>query len=173
MSVAKELLHLNIADYIIVGVVLISTLISLIRGFLKEFISLMVWILGFWVAIKFYQMFAAILEPYVANAAIRQIASFTLIFLLVLILGALFNYLFSFIIIKSGLSGTDRLLGMVFGCTRGVLLVAVVLLLIASTSFVEESWWQKSSLIPHFQVLLDWLKAFLPEKMTSIVGIVK
>jgi membrane protein required for colicin V production len=167
------LLNLNVTDYIIVAVVLVSTLISLVRGFLKELMSLVIWFLGFWVAIKFYESFAVVLTPYIANVVFRQMASFAGIFFLILIFGMLFNYLLAFIVSKSGLSGTDRLLGMVFGCARGILLMAVVLLLISATSFIQDEWWKKSVLIPHLQVLVDWLRVFLPQKMTSIAGVIQ
>jgi len=169
---ATGILSLNMADYIIVAIILMSTLISIFRGFVKEFISLFVWILGFWVALKFYPVFTLILEPYITSLALRQIISFIGIFILVLIFGAMFNYALSFVVVKTGLSGTDRLLGVIFGFARGVLLVAVVLLLVSSTSFVQDPWWKESTVIPHFQFLIDWLRVFLPQKMTDITGAV-
>ena len=101
----------------------------------------------------------------------RQKYSFLAIFVMVLILGVLFNYMLSFLVIKTGLSGTDRLLGMVFGFARGLLLVGVMLLLISLTSFVREAWWQNSSLIPQLQFIVDWLRVFLPETMTGLTGV--
>ena len=171
-AIGQGFLSLNVADYIIASVVLISTLISLVRGFIKELMSLIIWALGFWVAIKLYERAAIILAPHIANPVIRQVVSFAGIFLLVLIIGMLFNYFLTFIVTKSGLSGTDRLFGMVFGCARGVLLVAVILLLISATSFVQDEWWKKSVLIPHLQVCVDWLRVFLPQKMTDIAGVI-
>ncbi|MEI8054988.1 MAG: CvpA family protein [bacterium] len=173
MTLAQELLQLNITDYIMVAVVFASVLISLVRGFFRELISLIIWILGFWVAIKFHDTCATILEPYITNVSVRIIISFAGLFLIVLIFGAAFSYLLSFIIAKSGLSGFDRLLGMIFGCTRGILLVSVILLLISTTSFVQDDWWKKSILIPHLQIIVDWLHVFLPQKITSLVGIAK
>lgn len=173
MAISEGLLQLNTTDYIIVVVVLMSTIISLTRGFFKELISLVIWILGFWVAIKFHDTCATMLTPYIANVSIRIIVSFSGLLLTVLIFGSIFNYLLSFIIIKSGLGGFDRLLGMIFGCTRGVLLVAVILLMISTTSFVQDEWWKKSILIPHFQVIVDWLRVFLPQKITSLVAVIK
>ncbi|EKE01798.1 MAG: CvpA family protein [uncultured bacterium] len=172
MTLTQELLQLNITDYIIVAVIVVSTFISLIRGFLKELISLVIWALGFWVAIKFHDDFSAILAPYIANISIRLIASFSGLFLIVLILGAIFSRLLSFIIVKSGLSGFDRLLGMIFGLTRGVLLIAVILLLISTTSFVQDDWWKQSILIPHLQVIVDWLRIFLPQKITNLASVI-
>lgn len=162
---SSELLHINVADCVILTVVLVSTLISLVRGFLKELFSLVIWVLGFWVAIQFYQALTVILEPYIANIAIRQIICFSGIFLIALIIGALFNYLLSMIVVKTGLTGTDRFLGMIFGCARGVLLIAVAILIISSTSFAQDEWWKTSVLIPHWQIIVDWLKVMLPEQM--------
>ena len=164
----QVLLNLGTADYIIIAILFVSVLISLIRGFFKELLSLVIWVIGFWVAIKFYGRVAEFLETYITNAGFRQVVSFSSIFILILIFGAIFNYLFTFILIKTGLSSTDRLLGMIFGCARGILLVAVILLLISSTAFTEDSWWKESVLIPHFKVAVDWLEAFLPQKMTDI-----
>jgi membrane protein required for colicin V production len=166
----QELLQLNITDYIIMAVVFVSVLISLVRGFFKELISLIIWIVGFWVTIRFHDVCAAMFEPYIANVSIRTIISFVGLFLMVLIFGAIFSYLLSFIIVKSGLGGFDRLLGMVFGCTRGVLLISVILLLISTTSFVQDDWWKKSILIPHLQITINWLHVFLPQKISSFVG---
>lgn len=171
--VAEELLQLNVTDYTILSVVFISTLISLIRGFFKELVSLGIWILGFWVAIKFHGSCAEMLAPHIANISVRIIVSFAGLVLVVLILGSIFSHFLSFVIDKSGLSGFDRLLGMVFGCIRGVLLIAVILLLISNTAFVEDNWWKKSVLIPHLQVIIDWLRVFLPQKITSLVGVAK
>jgi membrane protein required for colicin V production len=168
----QELLQLNIADYVIVAVVAVSMLISLFRGFLKEFISLVVWVAGFWVAIEFYTALSEVLAPYITNVSVRLIISFIGLFLAVLILGSLFSYLLSFVVDKSGLGGFNRLLGMIFGCARGVLLVSVILLLISTTSFVQDEWWKKSVLIPHLQIIVDWLRAVLPQKITDFAGVI-
>lgn len=172
MTITQELFQLNIADYIIIAVIIISTLISLIRGFFKELISLAIWILGIWVAIKFHATFAEVFAPYISNISLRLIIGFASLFLSVLIFGAIFGYFLSFVIAKSGMSGFDRLLGMIFGCVRGVLLIAVVLLLISTTSFVQDDWWQKSVLIPHLQLLVDWLRVFLPQKITTLANVI-
>lgn len=170
MTFSEGILQLNATDYTIIAVIFISVLISFVRGFFKELISLVIWIVGFLVAMNFYATCSGMLEPYITNASVRVIVSFAGLFISVLIIGAIFNCLLSFIIIKSGLSGFDRLLGMVFGCARGVLLISVVLLLISTTSFIQDDWWKKSVLIPHFQILIDWLRVFLPQQITSVIG---
>jgi len=168
-----QLLQLNITDYSIVAVVFISILISFMRGLIKECISLSIWIVGFWTAIKFHQIIADMLTSYISNASFRIVASFAVIFIAILVLGAIFNFLLSFIISKSGLSGFDRMLGMFFGSARGILLVSVFLLLVSTTSLVQDDWWQKSVFIPHFSFIIEWLRDFLPDKLTGIVETIK
>lgn len=168
-----QLLQLNITDYIIVAVVFISILISFMRGLIKECISLSIWIVGFWTAIKFHQIIADMLTPYINNASFRIVASFAVIFIVILTLGAIVNFLLSFIVVKSGLGGFDRVFGMFFGSMRGVLLVSVFLLLVSTTSLVQDSWWQESVFIPQFSVIIDWLRDFLPDKLTGIVETIK
>ena len=168
-----QLLQLNITDYIIVAVVFISILISFMRGLIKECISLSIWIVGFWTAIKFHKIIADMLTPYINSASFRIVASFALIFIAILTFGAIINFLLSFIVVKSGLGGFDRVLGMFFGGVRGVLLVSVFLLLVSTTSLVQDGWWQESVFIPQFSFIIDWLRDFLPDKLTGIVETIK
>jgi membrane protein required for colicin V production len=172
MTIPASLMQLNITDYIILSVIFVSIFISLFRGFLKELVSLIIWIVGFWVAMNFYTPLAEILTKYIANESTRMIVSFSAIFISVLIFGTIFGYFLSLLVNKSGIGGFDRLLGMVFGCARGILLVSIILLLISTTAFVQDAWWKNSILIPHFQTLVDWLRTFLPQKMASVAGAV-
>lgn len=66
---------------------------------------------------------------------------------------------------KTGLSGTDRLLGAVFGAARGILVISALLLVAQLTPSQQSGWWQGSVLIPHFAPIENWLKGFLPEAM--------
>lgn len=159
-------------DYGIALVIILSITISFGRGFVREALSLSSWIIAFWVAFTFHDQLALLLTPYIATPSLRIMASFSILFFITLLLGALLGFLLSRLIVSTGLSGTDRSLGMAFGLTRGVLLVGIVLLLMSMTSFTQDSWWQNSVLIPHFQPLLIWLKGFLPDKMAEISNFV-
>jgi membrane protein required for colicin V production len=163
-----QLIAFNLTDYCILVVILISTLISLLRGFMREAISLVTWIVAFWCAFHFSNQLDSVLSPYISNATFRIISSCSIIFIIILIFGTMFNFLISLLVTKTGLSGTDRLLGMMFGLMRGVLLVAVILLFIATTAFSQETWFKNSQLIPQFKFIIVWLKSFLPDKLTLI-----
>ncbi len=149
-------------DYVILGVIGLSTIISLVRGFVREALSLVVWVFAFWVAWTFFRELAVHLGVFSAPS-VRLGVAFAILFIATLVVGALVNYLIGQLVDKTGLSGTDRLIGMLFGAARGALLVAVLVLLAGLTPFPEDPWWQESGLLGHFQELATWLKGLLPE----------
>ncbi|WP_162956337.1 CvpA family protein, partial [Pseudomonas aeruginosa] len=89
------------------------------------------------------------------------IAACALLFIATLLLGALVNYLIGELIRVTGLSGTDRFLGMVFGGARGVLLVVLLVGLLSLAPVQQDPWWQQSVLMPHFLMVADWSKNFI------------
>lgn len=149
-------------DYVILGVIGLSTIISLVRGFVREALSLVVWVFAFWVAWTFFRELADHLGVF-SVPSVRLGVAFAILFIATLIVGALVNYLIGQLVDKTGLSGTDRLIGMLFGAARGALLIAVLVLLAGLTPFPEDPWWQESRLLGHFQELATWLKGLLPE----------
>lgn len=154
--------NLNWIDYIIVGIIVISSLISLIRGFIREALSLASWIIAFWVALTFNSRLSVLLQPYLTDKSIRTVVSFFVLFAGALIIGAFVNYLISTLVEKTGLSGTDRLLGIVFGFGRGVLLVAILLLVAQVSTLPSSDNWKQSQLVPIMQPVEIWLKGYLP-----------
>jgi membrane protein required for colicin V production len=156
------------ADYVILAIVGISVLISIIRGFIREILSLAVWVAAFVVAFKFCKQLASIFAPYADNVSLRITISFAILFIIVLILGGLVTYLISILISKTHLSFIDRTLGMIFGFVRGILVVAVLLLLLSVHSYTHESWWSDSYFIPHFKSLVTWLNEFFPKTVNHI-----
>lgn len=147
----------NWADWTIVAVVVISGLMSLTRGFVKEALSLLVWVSAFVVAFYFSDRVSVLLVEEVASPSLRYLAAFALLFVAVLLLGAVFNFVIVQLIKATGLSGTDRLLGMMFGVCRGVLIALSVLMFAPKLiPLDQEVWWQQSKLIPRILVLEDW-----------------
>ncbi|KPJ68211.1 MAG: hypothetical protein AMJ43_01900 [Coxiella sp. DG_40] len=165
----QDTLHiLNWADYVIIGVIGISVLISLIRGFVREILSLVVWLIAFFVAFKFCGRLADIFIPYTQNVSLRITASFTILFLIALILGGLISYLITVVITRAKLSLLDRTFGMIFGFARGVLIISILLLLVSVSSAKPGTWWTESYLIPHFQRIVKWMQSFLPAELNKV-----
>lgn len=154
-------------DYAIIAVVGISVLVGLFRGFVREAISVLGWLVAFWVALTFMDVATEYLEPYIEATSLRRAAGFGVLFLAVLVITALTNALAGLLIDKTGLGGTDRGLGMVFGAARGVLVVAGLVLLAGVTAMPQDRWWRESVLIEHFEVLALEIRELLPSDISS------
>jgi len=159
--------HLIWVDFVILGIILISTLISLIRGFIREAFSLAVWILAFWIAWTFFREGARYLEPWIATPSVRLGVAFVGLMLFSLVAGGLVNYLVIRLVRGTGLSGSDRFIGMIFGAARGILAVAVLVLLAGLTPLPADPWWQASQLLPYFEELALWMKEMLPPEVAD------
>jgi len=156
-------------DYVIIGIIALSAVISVVRGFVREVLSLLSWVLAFWVALTYSPHLASMLSDYIATPSIRTFASFAALFVITLILSALVNHLIASVVDKTGLSGTDRMLGIVFGIARGVTIVTLIVLLASTTPMINDPWWQNSVLLQHIEPLAVWAKQWLPAEMAQYV----
>lgn len=148
----------NWADWAILAVISASALISLIRGFVKEALSLLSWAVAFFMAVAFHPQAAALLEPLIDKIYLREILAYVLVFITTLVLGSLVTHIIAVMVKRTGLSGTDRLLGMIFGTARGLIVVLAVLVLLPSmlAGVENDQWWKESQLIPEFLLMKDW-----------------
>ena len=148
----------TLVDWAIIAIIAVSTLISLKRGFVKEALSLLIWIVAGAVAWMFGGSLAQYLESYIQMPSARVIAGCAILFVATLLVGAMLNFLIGELIRVTGLSGTDRFLGMAFGAARGGLLVVVAVGLLSLGPVQQDPWWQESRLIPQFLLVADWSK---------------
>jgi membrane protein required for colicin V production len=156
-------MQLHWVDLLIIAVIALSILTGLIRGFVKELIALAVWILAIWFAFNYSQSLDPWLQKYIADKTTRTITAFMVILIGVLIAGGIVNAILSFILKQSGLSGTDRLLGMVFGFVRGVFIIALLMVAIKMTSAPYEQYAQNSLLYSKFDPIVNWLYNLMPD----------
>lgn len=142
---------MNWADWAIVIVLTLSSVISLARGFIKEALSLVIWVVALILANLFSHRLEVFLVDTISTPSLRAMTAFLLVFVGVLLLGALVNFLVGLIVKATGLSGTDRLLGMLFGFVRGVLVVMIFLIYVPNyVAINNDPWFQQSRLIPYF-----------------------
>ena len=156
-------------DIVILVVIALSALISLFRGFVKEAVSLATWIIAFVVAFRYGELVSTYIPWDVGNPQIGLGIAYSVVFVGVLIAGMIVNIVLGILIKRTGISGTDRSIGVVFGLVRGYVLVALLVLLAGVTVLPQQSAWQESRLLPHFVVAALWIKEFLPEELAANV----
>jgi membrane protein required for colicin V production len=149
----------NWADWTILAILGVSCLISLMRGFVREALSLASWLAASFVAITFHDPFASVLARWVETPSIRAVLAYAALFIGTLLIGTLINYLIGSLLRSAGLGGFDRILGLAFGLARGLLIVlAIVILLPMALPVNQDAWWRQSALIPQFEVMDGWAR---------------
>jgi membrane protein required for colicin V production len=156
---------MNWADDLILAVLGLSVLIGLWRGLVSEVLAIVCWAAAFWLAWALGERVAAQFSA-IEVPSVRLLVGYGLCFFAVLVLGALVSFLMRKLVKGSGLSGTDRMFGMVFGLVRGLLVVTVVVMLAGFTPLPHDPWWRQSQLMPTFQNGAEWLSQRLPESVS-------
>jgi membrane protein required for colicin V production len=154
---------MNGADLVILILLTISSLVGLVRGLVKEVLSLVNWVVALAVAFIFKSSLAAALPfPDSASPVVRELGAAGLLFFATLILGVILVHALGELIKATGLTGTDRILGFGFGLVRGLVIVlAALIFLPALMPVAESSWWSESTLIPGFLQFEGWARELL------------
>lgn len=164
-------MNLQWVDLIIIAIIALSVLTGLFRGFVKELVALCVWVLAIWLGMHYSQELDPWLKSYIQEQSARTSVAFIIILFATLFAGGVVNALLSFILKKSGLSGTDRTLGMGFGFLRGVFIVALLMITVKMTSLPYDSYAKSSVLYSRFDPVVALLYSHVPEfikKMQSV-----
>ena len=157
-------------DYLIIGIIAFSVFISLIRGFVRETFSLLTWVAAFLIAFNFGSTLGDVFKDHIASQTARLALGAGLLFITTLIVGAIVNYLLATLVDKTGLTGTDRVLGLVLGGARGVLIVSVLILVMNYTAIPKDEAWKQSLLLPHFEGCAKWVQSFIPQALDFVSG---
>lgn len=148
-------------DYIIIIIIISSTIISLRQGFVHESISLATWIGAFYITSHYYK-YLAFYFTHFEDKIVRNIIAIILIFTVLMITGIIINYIVVSFIRKTGLTNLDRILGIFFGILRGVLIIsAIIFFLNTFTDYSQSYNWNKSVIIPQFNCVIDWLLKYI------------
>jgi membrane protein required for colicin V production len=165
------------ADVFLALIVLGSTLLGLLRGFVREAVSLAFWILAIWAAWKFGTMVEAHLGGLLADPKVAPWVGRLVILVLVLLVGWAIGMLLSYFARSAGLGPLDRVIGLLFGIARGMVLMGLMIIGGELLHLNEEDWWSRSKLVPYGEAVGDWLRAMVGErgepwaKLERITGI--
>ncbi len=157
-------------DWALIAVIGLSVIVGLWRGFVREVFSIFVWILAIWIAFRYSGVAAGWLEAWVELPSARAIVAFSGLLLITLIIGGLAGWLLGKLVDSTGLGGTDRMIGMLFGLLRGLVIVVVIMLVTRFTPFPQDPWWQQSRLIPYFERLAIYSVQWLPDNLQEMLG---
>ena len=149
-------------DYAILGILLISSFISLMRGFVREALSLVGWILAFWISLTFAAGFSDLLKSTITDPTFRLIVAFVALFVMALVVSATVNFFAARLVQRTGLTRMDRFLGVIFGFLRGAVLVSILVLIAGLTTLPKEPWWGDSFFLFRFEAIAVWVSGFLP-----------
>lgn len=155
-----DLSQLTAADWVIIVILSVSTLLSLWRGFVREALSLLGWVAAFIVAHLFVDQLALQLSSLIANVTGRYVAAYAILFVSTLVVFTLVVKVATSLVRAAGLSFLDRVLGTFFGFARGVILILVAAYVIKQLIPEQnQQWLHQSVLMPHLNMLADWVQA--------------
>ena len=157
-------------DIVILAVMAISLVFGLFRGLLRELLSLVSWVLAFWIAYRYSANVAEIIDRALQNPTLSQAVSAVLVFVIVLVALMVLTSLIAKVFKATGLAGIDRILGGLFGLGRGVVILLAALILASHTGAVEQDWYNASTIIPMFDRALDWMAAYAPAEALEGFG---
>lgn len=168
-------------DLVIIGIVVLSALISFMRGFVREVMSLLVWVAAVAIGYKFYPVAVPLVEEYASflakDASLMNFAAGALIFLAALIVLGIISYLISNVLLRKPLGIGDRVLALVPGVGRGVLLVGILGVIVSVLGIDERPkdhppeasyWSEEAQFWPQTAELSDWLMSVGREMINDL-----
>lgn len=158
---------MTIFDYVVLGIIFVSVLLSIIRGFVRESLSLAGWIVALVVAGSFAVQFEPMLPAEIGGEGLRLLAAFIVLFLSVLIVAVLITKLLSALIKSVGLGFIDRFLGAAFGFLRGLVVVTILILIAGLTALPQQSFWHQALLSQPLENVAMKVMPWLPKDISK------
>jgi membrane protein required for colicin V production len=154
-------------DYGIIAIIAISVLIALFRGFVREVVSLVVWVGGIMLTLHYLLP----IESYVAHWVASIYLRYTIIILAVLIIVSLLSWLVGKILHRLvssvGLGFTNRFFGFIFGFLRGIVVVSFLVILLPPADVKNNQAFEKSKLMLKVKPMADWFASMIPQNFTE------
>ena len=160
---------MTIFDYLVIFVLVSSMVIGVMRGMVREILSLVSWVAAFVIANAYGAALAHTLPPAIPGEVLRVIVAFIVLFIGARMLVGLLAMALGALIEAGGLSALDRVLGVIFGLGRGVVIVLAVVILCGMTSIPQQAFWKNAQLRPLAESGAHAIKPFLPAALAQHV----
>lgn len=154
---------MNWADYGILAIVILSILIGVLRGFIRELFGIGTWILAIALAVLFGPKAVIALQAHIATPLVRMGAAYGGLFLAGLLIGGILTALLVARVRQSRFSSADRTMGAGLGLIRGIIVAGLLVLLARTVDVSEEAWWRESALIGPAMPVADALDTLIPD----------
>ena len=154
-------------DFVIIGIVFVSCFISVIRGFVREALSLASWVVSFLIAWNLHGAFARFFAGSIEHQNLRLVVAFFVLFVMSLVAFTIVNFFAGKLVERTGLSGADRVIGVIFGFFRGILIVTGLVALAGLSQLPQTELWHESLLLGHIQAVAIWLTGLLPDDIAK------
>lgn len=161
---------MTLFDYVVLTIIGVSIIVSVVRGFAREALSLLGWVIAFFAANALSGIAAEWLTPFIKDGAVRVFAAFVTIFIVTLILASLFAKAMSRMLKGAGLGLEDRLIGGFFGFARGMLIVLIMVMVAGFTALPRQHAWTEAMLSPPLEAMAGALKPWLPEAVSRYLS---
>jgi membrane protein required for colicin V production len=161
---------MNLLDYVFLSVAGFSVLLSVIRGLVREVIALAAWAIAFVVAYLFGGQLSDLMPAEIPTAELRWFAAFILLFFLVLLVMSLVAIAVSQLVKSAGLGVEDRVLGGLFGLSRGFLVVLALVLVAGATALPKQPIWKQAMLTPFLETAAIYVKGWLPPEVAKHIS---
>ena len=161
---------MTIFDLVVLIIFIVSVLLSIVRGIVRESLSLAGWVVAYMVAKIFAKDFVIVLPLSITDDSLRMVISYVAIFLAVLIVMSMVTMLASALIRTVGLGLVDRSLGALFGFARGLLVVLLLVLSAGLTTLPQEPFWKKALLSKPLETGVIMIVPWLPRGLTRRIN---
>lgn len=158
---------MTLVDFGIVTIIAVLLVLGLIWGFVKIAIALGTWLAASTISFGFAPNLAASLLTSIESPPMRLAAAMGILFVLTIMVGAVVSFIVRQFVSKTGLSGLDRVLGLVIGGSLGLVIVVALVFIAGLTNAPSYDWWQTSMLIERFETLATWLQGYLPHDVAK------
>lgn len=152
-------------DYLVIAIIVFSSFISIMRGFIRESLALGAWVISIWIAVTYADNLSPHLMPLVSSESLSIGIAVLILLLSSLLVVSIINFLLSLLFFRGQVRTIDRILGLGFGVMRGILIISMFMLIASYIQMTTQPWYLESTLLPYFSPISEWLHQIIQSQL--------